>query len=490
MSEQNKQTAAKYVAGIRDILKQRTLYGIKRLNQLISVKTTEIASELLVFNQEIATMNDGNLDVTEKDIARFRQDVAAVDSGDAIESLDKVLREVDQEIDEFCRDMNQMYTWYANYVDDIIDRKINNITDSIRMKLMAERRFFCCTELEHINFCYNISSQNGEITHQLESVMKVINIIDNTVDTVNSLSSLFTKNGEKYPPPMIVESKHILDKISGTTQSIYESLLKGEEYYLGSMVRKLSYQDLKHVKNFILRNYRTTIQDLRTYANKTTEEFKIVHDEHWARTREVLFPALKTIGDDIKEKAMLINDTAVRDEYLEKAEFKSLKIWMHDQFVNATTVVNALVNRQKEYRTDAIELETTMIVNQKLPFISSFSVENYLPSDVCPLSVDFQQYISALLEQYPHSPESHLIGQLFNSNEKLENSNATTALTPLDNLEMEVVLTSNDDDMNSDDDSPNSLMKMIQSIIKTIMDAGYSIDVYIDTDDTEDKKEK
>lgn len=480
LSERNKQIASEYVLNIREVLRHSTIQNIKEVSQLISKKTNDLDKELLIFEGDIASMIDGNGFVTQNDIVKLIDDLTDVNASNVIEVLNKILEKVEMKIQEFCTDMKKLYTYYSGYVSNIIDNKVYNITDGIRMKLLQAKRQ-SCTEVKHIKFCYIISAQNEEIFKQLQLTMQVINIVRNSSETVKLLLADLTQNNEAYPPHLVTKSQCMINQVLNESESLLDMLLKNEEYYLGSMVRSASFKDYKLMKNFVITNYRVTIQELATFINQITAEFQIVYDKHWTRITDSLFPALQSAENKIKNYAPLINDTTIRNEYIKKAEFESLKLWTHDQFLNVTSVVNSVFENKKQLRAEALKIEITNIINEKVPLVSSLSINAYLPSDVCPVSMNYQQFISTLLEPQPESSEVTDLRQAQKNIDTL-----TVAWLPVDNLQMEINKIGHDD---GSTEVSNSFTDFLKTILKTFFDAGYTVDYeYIGSEDKQEIK--
>lgn len=475
LSERNKQIASEYVLSIREILRHSTIQNIKEISQLISKKTNDLNKDLLIFEGDIASMIDGNAFVTQNEIVKLIDDLTDVTASNVIEMLNKILENVEMKIQEFCNDMKKLYNHYLRYVSDIIDHKVYNITDGIRMKLLHAKRQ-SCTEVNHIKFCYIISAQNEEIFKQLQLTMQVINIVRNSSETLKLLLADLTQDNEAYPSHLFIKSQCMINQILNESESMLDKLLKNEEYYLGSMVRSASFKDYKLMKNFVITNYRVTIQELATFINQITAEFKIVHDKHWTRITDSLFPALQSAENKIKNYAPLINDTTIRNEYIKKAEFESLKLWTQDQFLNVTSVVNSAFENKKQLRAEALKIEITNIINEKVPLVSSLSINAYLPSDVCPVSVNHQQLISTLLEPQPESSEVTDLRQGEKNIDIL-----TAAWLPVDDLQMEINKIGQDD---GSTEVSNSFTDFLNTILKTFFNAAYTVEYeYIGSED-------
>ncbi|XKL68923.1 hypothetical protein PGB90_006692 [Kerria lacca] len=502
MSVENKQAAAQYINGIRDVLKERTNLGVQQMNQIISDKISEVESELISFNNVITEATNGIVDYTKDDLNLIKENVIKIESGDAASSLDQALHEVEVEIKRTFDDIDQMYSFYERYLGEIIVHKIQNATDRISMMLNSQRKYCDCTLMDRINICYNITAQNGEISKDLESMVKVIGILTNTSDTIDNLQSVFA-DADPHSRQFYEDSKVTLNQVLQKSQETLDSLLKNDDCFLGSVIRTKAFLAQPHVKRYILRSYQTSIESLAKNLNTTTVDFQIVTVHQKNLLKENLDQILEDLGEEIKKKASLIR-TTIKDDYMSKANFNELKAWMQDKMTNATEVINPLFEKNQEFVAESLKYTLQYIVNQQLPFISSLSVKNYLPSDVCPLSTDYQKFISITLNEYMRRDESNMIEDMFASADFF--SDDTEVLAPIASEIIEPTtsaalmstgmtgeyFTLPDANLQYSENEENfstpltSLMDLIQKIVDNITEAGFTlaepVEVYISTD--------
>ncbi len=391
MSEQNKKAAAKYVADIRDILKERTRRSVQKLNEMILDKIPEIENELNSFDALVIGIQSGLVDIFNKDIkTEYDSIVQNMDSENVTESLDRLIRIVKREMSDMLDDIDLMYKNYSNELVDTVINKVTNTTDRISMLLTAEREHANNTLQNRIDICYNISLQNVQIADQLKSTMKVIKDIADTRKKVDTLA-FSVEDLDEYSKQTFDDAKSHLTKTEQTDREFLDALAEDESNFLGSLVTKDSFEDNENTKTFVLGSFKAVIGNLPKYVNETMSKYVVLKDEDLKKMATEVEASLKKIGDDLRAKAALINSTATRNEYLEKANFENLKSWMAKRFANVSQQVNAIFQDRKDGWIDALECTAEYINENQLPYLNDLSVRNYLPTNICPFVDQFPE---------------------------------------------------------------------------------------------------
>ncbi len=490
LSEVNQKSAADYVSSIREILKERTNYSVQRLNEMILEKVGEIESELITFDYVIAEAGSGIVDVFNKDINDVHDNmVPNIESGDVAEVLDTIITMVEKEMLEMLDDIDQMYTFYSHYLGDVLENKLINATDRISIRMNAERRYCDCTILDRIHMCYNISAQNDLITDQLMSTMRVVGALSNTRSSINLLESFF-EDGNEHSRQVFDDSRLLLKKTEETDKEFLDSLVRDESNFLGTLITKKSFLDNVHIKRFVLRSFKTSIGSLPKYVNETLSDFLMVKEKHLNEMLVDVEKGLAKLGDAMKDKVMLINSAATRDEYLKKTNFDGLKLWMKDRFANVTWVVNPIFERRKESLLDMIKYTIEYIIEYQLSYANILSMANYLPTDICPLSTDYQKFVSLTLEEAAQDSGLSAIEDMLQTASYFTNQfTDDTEVVPYDGgMDIEVIYEGDIENITTGGDFevvdgnnvsqvlPASMMDIMQGIINTFTDAGYELD--------------
>lgn len=397
--DDNMQIAVKYIEAIKEMLQERTRYAVNQINRIVGDKIREIENELTSFDYVITDASSGIVDYTLQDMKTLRDSIPSITNETYRNDLENVFATVDKQLASAFEDLDEMYTFYGSYMGDIIDHKVQNATDRISMIVNSNRRQCECTIKEKINFCYTVSTQNVKISQQLESLVKVFGIVNNTTDILDTLEPVMLKNTDQHTCNLISEARLTLNKALEKGEALLESLLKDDNCFLGSAVRKTAYQNHGQVKEYIQNNFATSIWSLSKTLNDTTSDFKVVKESHRKQVEEDLTKGLDALTHEILMKTKSLGPEAY-NEYLTKSSFPDVKSWMDTKFQNVTEVINPLFAKRQSGIAETLKYNLQFVVFQQVPFISSLSVQNYLPTDVCPISTDYQRFVSATLDGY------------------------------------------------------------------------------------------
>ncbi|XP_065219186.1 uncharacterized protein LOC135844769 [Planococcus citri] len=397
--DDNTQLAVTYVEAIKEMLQERTRYAVNQINRIVNDKIREIENELTSFDYVITEASAGIVDYTLQDMKNLRDSIPSITNETYRADLENVFEKVDKQIASAFSDLDEMYTFYGSYMGDIIDHKVQNATDRISLIVNSNRRQCECTIKEKINFCYTISSQNVKISQQLESLVKVFGIVNNTTDILDTLEPVMLKNTDQHTCNLISEARLTLNKALEKGEALLESILKDDNCYLGSAVRKTAYQNHGAVKEYVKNNFEVAIRSLSTDLNRTTADFQVVKESHRKQVEEDLAKGLEALTHEILMKTKRLGKEPY-EEYLTKASFPDTKSWMDMKFQNVTQVINPMFAKKQADIAEALKYNLQYVVFQQVPFISSLSIQNYMPTDVCPLSTDYQKFVSVTLDGY------------------------------------------------------------------------------------------
>lgn len=396
MCQKNREAALKYVTEIRDSMKDRTIIGAKKVNQVIEENLSSIRVQLLALETTTKDIFNGLVDIFQSDINDTMNSLSAADEQNLTSALHKAISQAEYEVHSMWNDIDQMYTFYSSYTTDMIQNKGENITDRINGLVASQRRYCDCFLYERVSMCYNISLANIETSKTIEKLVHVINDLYNTTNTVDKLHYMHP-DADEHALSVINDSTSLLDKYKKSSQEMLETLIADHYCFLGSAVRHTSEQTYPHIKRFILRSWRSAIEKASSYMNSTLTVDPLIKDEYRHRIIDDSKESLRKLGDLIKTKASLLQDEATKNSFIEKADFKELGYLMESRFKNVTEVINTAYKQDLWCASETTKYNVQFIVDQKVPFVSSLSIQNYLPTDVCPLAVDFSNFIRRLL---------------------------------------------------------------------------------------------
>lgn len=399
------------------MLKERTRYAVQQINRVVTDKIREIENELTSFDYVITEASGGIVDYTLQDMKKLRESISSITDSTYQADFENVFNSVQEKISSAFEDLDAMYTFYGGYMSDIIDKKVQDATDRISKIVNSNRKSSECTIEEKVNFCYTIGAQNVKISGQLESLVEVFAIVNNTTDILDTLEPILLKDADQYSCNLLSEARTVLNKALANSENILESTLEDDNCFLGSVAQKAAYEGHQKVKDFILHSFETSIQSLAKNLNVTTGSFKVVQEKHRKEVEQDINEALTAMADEIRAKAKDLSPSIALDERVEKSSFSDVRLWMDTKFQNVTDVINSMFVKRQEEIAEGLNYTLQYIVFQQVPFISSLSMQNYSPTDVCPLSTDYQKFVAITLNQYLNPTGENVAAQLTMSND-------------------------------------------------------------------------
>lgn len=414
LSEQNKISAAQYVSGIRDTLKEYTNVGIQRTNQIVLDKIRDVENNLISFSLIIDQEVDSYVKDVGSDIRTFQSRVATAESRDASQVLEAALEQVDHEIRSLVNDIDQLYSSYRIRVCQAVEYYMRTATDQISILLNGQRRNSNCCIPDRVDVCYNISVQNDVVHRSLGNVLKMINFVHNTTQAVEEVEDIFA-GVDPNSVTKFEASKTALEETMNDGRQTINSILSNDYLFLGSAVRELGYEDHVQLQEFIIRSMKTVIHSLVRSLQTSMDNFEVVKPvEHCDKLVAEIREDLESFEKEVKSKASLIADAVLRAEFESKANLTELKDLLNFRFANVTHVVNGAFSEDRHRLTGNLRFNLAHIGEQQLPYISSLTLQNYIPTDVCPVALDYQKYISTAIQGLDKS-DNDLIADLFQS---------------------------------------------------------------------------
>lgn len=479
MSDQNKRSAAQYVSDIRDALKESTNVGIQKANQIVLDKIRDVENELTSFGFVIDDSVNSYVKDVGYDIQTIRSKVSRAETGDAAQVLETALSEVEQEIRSLVADIDQMYSHFGGYIIQTVEHFMENASDRISIMLNGQRRSCDCSLSDRISMCYNITSQNDVVYKNLETVAKMINFVQNATDTVADVVGIYSEVDKNYVAKF-EKSKDILEKTMDDAKQTINLILENDYNFLGSTMRQFAYEDHSILQEFMVRSMKTIIQSLARRLQTTMDNFEVVKPvEHRTKLVIELEEKLDDLVNEMKSKAFLIADTSQRSEFEQKVNLQELKNLLKTSFANVTHTVNTAFNDNRNRLTAKLKYNLGYIVKQQLPHISSLTLQNYIPSDICPLALDYQKFIMSRLKQVMDKSDSDIIIDLFKSanyfGDDTETGAAMAPYDKYDSLQMpseSVGTPRNKGEVNKETDAIPAIMNLVLAIFSAVDNLG------------------
>ncbi|KAK7576623.1 hypothetical protein V9T40_012909 [Parthenolecanium corni] len=414
MSEQNKISAAQYVSDVRNDLKECITVGIQKSNQIFLDMIRDLESELTYFDFVIDHEVDSYLKDVGFDIQIIQSELSKTEYADAAQVLEKASYQIEHLIRSLVGDIDKIYSQYGSYIIKTVENFMKNGSDRFSIILNTQHRGCNSSISDRINICFNITSQNDVVYKNLLTVAQLINFVQNTTDTVKDVVYIIYSEGDKNNVAKFEKSIDTLMKITDDARHEIDSILENDYNFLGSTVRKFAYEHHSVLQEFMIRRMKIVIQSLARSLQTTMDNSEIVKSEnHHKKLVYKLKEKLEGLENEMKSKALFIADAAQRSEFEQKANLEELKHLLKTRFADITRVMKTAFNNQRNRLTTNMKYHLGYIVRQQLPYISSLTLQSYIPSDICPLALDYQKFIKNNLKQTVDKKNGEVITDKF-----------------------------------------------------------------------------
>lgn len=416
MNRKNRESAHRFVVKILDIVKANKKLGISRVNSLIQAGIDQIKFELQALENTTQSSASILIGMTKKDIQRIADNVSSLDDSSIIETLEDALVKVHKCIQGLWRDLDEMYTYHVFYSSEAIGNKVENMTTNIIKFLRPEREYRDTKVLyEHVSMCYNISQANIETARTIERALKLEDNLYNTTNTIHSLQSLYSGVHE-HAEAVIRDSTALLEKYEKTTQDLVNDLLHDYYYFLGTAIRNQGETLYPQCKRFIINAWKATIESAHSIFQSAVANHLLIKDEHREQLVGSVENSLTKLGDQFRIKAASMTNETVKKKFIDRAQFEDLNTLMRNRFENATQVINSLYTSGLSSTSERLRFDVEFIIDQRVPFLSTLTDQNFVPTDVCPLAAEFRDYMKRLLNDSVNQDGIDELDQLLPSN--------------------------------------------------------------------------
>jgi hypothetical protein len=341
-----------------------------------------VENQLAVFEKAISSAVDGNLDFAKKNIAKI---MSSLETASDATALNDAIDRVEKEIAQFADDLEKMYSWYGPYIDGILHHKAENITNRIRMMLVADRKLFKNAAQSRVALCYKIARQNYDISRSLEKVFDAINGLRIAANSISFSSDDGAKNA--------------IAAVLNDCEQSFHAMMNTDAYFLGTVLKELAYEKHLEMKDFVIRAYETAIRGLLPALKKVSRHFQVVKEAHWQQITNVLTFVLTDASTVVQKKASVIDDENLRKR-VKTSELDSMYRLVEDKFKNVLAKVNPTFETKQGQMFEGFAMALDFTIAEQLPLIATWSLKNYVPAGACPMSIDFQTYLKATMDRY------------------------------------------------------------------------------------------
>lgn len=422
MNRKNRESAHRFVIKVWDAVKDHKKLGISRVNSMIQAGINNIKFELQALEKTTQSSTSILVGMTQKDIQRIIDNVSSSDNTNIIETLEEALVKVENCIHGLWRDLDEMYTYHVFYSSQAIGNKVENMTTNIIKFLRPEREYRDPKiHYEHVRICYNISHANIETASTIERALKLEDNLYNTTNTIHSLHSLYPGVNE-HAEIVIKESTALLEKYEKINQDLVNDLLHDYYYFLGTAIRNQGEHVYPQCKRFIINAWKATVESAYTIFKSTVDNHLLIKPELRGELLDDVENSLTKLGEQFRKKAALMTNKTIKNRFINRAQFEDLSTLMRNRFVNATQVINALYTSGLSSISERLRFDVEFIIDQRVPFLSTLTDQNFSPTDVCPLAVEFRDYMTRLLNDLVNQNGIDELDKLLPSNRHASSS--------------------------------------------------------------------
>lgn len=402
LNRENGESAFKYAIDLRDTMQQQTKIGIDKVKSMILDNVRNIKNEL------------GPLDITAQDI--FKEQVrnfetnieniiatlSAANTKNLKQTLDDAILQAGEEVKVMWKYMEHLYTKYTIYSTEIIQEKVQNMTAQISHWIDLQGKYNTSLQYERASMCYNISLANVEISKTMKTIVQVMDNLYNATQTIYSKQAMYA-DADQHTLTIIDESKSLLNEYQRKCHYLLNCILKDNFSFLGSAVHLAVQRTHPYIKKYILRKWKSSVLSANLVFDSNFSIEPMIKEEYSSQISNSVEEILTKLGDVIKMKAVLLQDEVTEKQYMEKAKFDDLSTLMKNKYQNVTNVTHYLVATSLASTVDQMRQNLKEIVDQKLPSLSTLSIQNYLLTDVCPKSANFMDYTVYFINQVIHN---------------------------------------------------------------------------------------
>lgn len=445
--------ATNFFDAVAKDLTQKTNATIQNIDQMVEQTVHEINEEIDMFEKGVSEGFDGFVNLTIEKLQEIKNSANAENDDEVIT---KLIVEAADAITMLLKDTEQMYLFYSRYLTSVLESKLQNTTDKMSMLLHSQRRFIAAKNIDRINLCYNVSTQNTKMSRLLKSILDSMSAIGQTIDNINGLKSIHQTKSDEHAQ-LVSKSKSALSDTMESSRLTLDQLLKDDFCYLGSAVRKMTQQRHGSFKQALLKNLTTTVESLASKWDAATSDFRVIRGDQRLRIAKDLLNSIQSMMDVINAKARRHG----KNEELEK--LNAVKSSLMKKFDEMTVTVNSIFEKSQTFTSESLHNYLRFTIDRQLASLPSLSVQNFIPDDLCPLAMNYQAYIAFTLNTAMGRRVPDVIDELFAitgvSNENDDNEDVGQTEPASDESGIVMVLTIGDEETDTSGESEISKFK-------------------------------
>lgn len=395
--------AANFFDTVAKDLTQKTNATIQNIDLMVQETMHEVNEEIDIFEKGVSEGFDGFVAQAIEKLQEIQNSVNAENDDDVIT---KLTVQATDTIAMLLKDTEQMYLFYSRYLTTVLENKLQNTTDKMSMFLHSQRRFIAAKNIDRINLCYNVCTQNTKMSRLLKSILDTMSAIGQTTDIINGLKSIHQTRSDE-DAQLISESKSALGDTMETGRLTLDHLLKDDFCYLGSAVRKMTQQKHGSFKQALLKNLTTTVESLATKWDAATSNFHVIRSDQRLRMAKDFLNAVQNMMDAINAKARRHGNNE------ELQNLIAIKSSLMEKFDEMTATVNSIFENSQKYTSESLHNYLKFTIDRQLSGLPSLSVQNFIPDDLCPLAMNYQAYIAFTLNTAMGHRTTDVIDELF-----------------------------------------------------------------------------
>lgn len=387
LNRQNRESAHRFVVQILDAMKQHRQLGIQKVTQMIDEGTKGLQFQMQAL--EATTRNSASLLVgmAEEGLERIVGTVSVSGDANLTQTLEEAIVEAEKCIRVLWSDLDQMFSHHVLYSLEVIGEQVENMTTQMIKYLRPEREFRNASiRYQHVKMCYNISQANMETAATIEQLLELQDHLYKTTNTIHSLQAIAGQQSDSE-----------LQKYEKMCQELLNDLLHGHNYFLGLEIRNQSDHLYPQMKRFIIGAWIAAVQKASSIFQEMVSGRAILKDEHRKRFLDDVEHSLQQLGKQLKTKAGIMVNATAASKFTQLAQFEDLSTLMRDRFQNATNVINQLYTEGLAKVSEDLDFDVEFFIDQRIPFLSTLTDQNFLPTDTCPLAMEFRDYVSRLV---------------------------------------------------------------------------------------------
>ncbi|KAK7574496.1 hypothetical protein V9T40_011687 [Parthenolecanium corni] len=391
MCHKNRQAAMQYIYKLRDSLKEHSKSGTEKIDSVIKDNMKNITDEVVTLKTTIKNVSDRIVDIAVSQIAEITDSVVSGEKMLTKELEESISRAVD-EVEAMWNGLDQICAFYTSYWSDLIEKKVQNMTEKVTYLVSAQSKLINGTVEERVRMCQNISLANMVTSNTIQSVVQLMDNLYNTTRIVGNLQSVLL-DADQNTSNVLEESKSMLFKYQKDSKETLDTLLEDHFCFLGSTVRISAVSISAYLKGDILKSWKMSLTKAnRAFKQATSNHLLITKKKYRSRLVHDVKGHLKSLRKEVQKKAAQL-DKDGQTRFEELVNFDKLYSLMNNRFKNLTEATNSQFESSLESIGEALRFRMDFLINQKLPYLRALTIQNYLPTDVCPLSMDFANYI-------------------------------------------------------------------------------------------------